>query len=857
MKKTVIASLAFLLYAFSQTIAAETFTVADIRIDGLQRVSAATVFRALPIEVGQEVDREIIARSIRELYDTGKFHDVRLERDGDVIIVTLSERPTISKIEIDGNKSIETEDLLDGLAQADLSEGSVFQRATLDKIKLDLERQYIAQGRYGARVTTEVKPQPRNRVVLNINIYEGEVASIKNINLVGNDVFNDEELLGLFELRTRPWWALFSSRDKYAREKLSGDLENLRSYYMDRGYINFQIESTQVSVTPSKEHVYITVNLSEGEVYTVNDVKLAGDLPVAEILLKSLLVVRKGQTFSRQLVTVTSDLITKRLGNEGYTFAEINGVPEVNEEDKTVDVTFFVNPGKRVYVRRINFKGNEKTSDEVMRREMRQMEGAWASGHKIERSKARLERLGFFRGVNVDTPRVPGTDDQIDVDFAVEEQPSGSIGASVGYQDGTGLVFGANVSQSNFLGTGNKVSFAINRTDLRNSYNFSFLNPYYTVDGVSRGYSLFFTETDYSNSNTTSFRTDVWGANVTYGYPINENERLAFTLGFDNAEVFSFISSKQPIKDFVDYEIGGSPTQSRDVFSYTVSASWTRSTLNKGIFADRGASQRLGIEIAVPGSDLEYFKITHRAERYFPLTKIWTLRLRSELGYGDGYADVDALPFYKHYYAGGFGSVRGYDDRTLGPTDIFQSQLDDIPQELSYEQAVINNSLTLAAQLQELGEPIFSEEDPTVIVGYERTEAYEEFEAQVVADEQEAYVNGGRDAVIESVKRTADPFGGNLLVEGSAEFIFPAPFAKDKRSLRTLFFIDGGNVFDTNRRDENEELEINARNLRYSAGVGLSWLTAIGPLTFTYAKTINDQPGDDTRSFQFSLGQSL
>ncbi|MBL4866937.1 MAG: outer membrane protein assembly factor BamA [Pseudomonadales bacterium] len=612
---------------------------------------------------------------------------------------------------------------------------------------------------------------------------------------------------------------------------------------MDRGYINFTIESTQVSVTPDKEHVYITVNVTEGEKFTVEDVQLAGEIPIPEDLMRAMLIVKEDQTFSRQLVTFTENLISKRLGNEGYTFAEVNGVPEVDNDTKTVKITFFVNPGKRVYVRRISFSGNEKTSDEVLRREMRQMEGAWASGQKIELSKVRLERLGFFKGVNMSMPKVPGTDDQVDIDFTVEEQASGSIGASLGYQDGTGLVFGANVSQNNFLGTGNQVSFAINRTDIRNSYNFSYVNPYYTVDGVSRGFSLFFQETDFSGSSSvSSYQTDAYGASIRFGYPINENERLNFAFGFDNTTIFAADTSAVEIREFVDYQrdqcfidnvdprdvddpaddFNGVPfneefdvlvfnddgsikvdcnlrrnadfitdenlitdedrirrtdagIQSRHFTNYTVTGSWNRSTLNRGLLANRGASQRLALELSVPGSDLEYYKVTYQAQRYFKVSSEWTLRFRTELGYGDGYSDTGRLPFYKHYFAGGFGSVRGYSDRSLGPDD---------------------SSGSLRA------------------------------------------------------------FGGNLLTEGSVELIFPAPFVKDRRSVRTAFYIDGGNVFDTNRTDE-EGLDLELSEIRYSVGVGLTWITGVGPLTFNYSRAFNHSPDDRTRGFNFSLGQTF
>ena len=817
MKRSII-RLSLIFIFLTQSAFADTFVVSDIRIDGLQRLSARSAFSVLPIDVGDTVDARLIADSIRALFRSGNYQDIKVEREGDVLVYVVSERPSISSIELDGNKSIDSENLLEGLARSGLEEGSVFQRATLERVKLELERQYIAQGRYGASVDTKVTPQPRNRVSLEIDIYEGEVASIKHVNIVGNKVFEDETLQDIFELKETHFWSFFKGDDKYAREKISGDLENLRSFYMDRGYINFAIESTQVSVTPNKEHVYITVNVSEGEKFTIDEVTLAGEIPIPEALMKAMLIVKKDQTFSRQLITYTENLISKRLGNEGYTFAEVNGVPEIDNETKKVKVTFYVDPGKRVYVRRISFNGNEKTADSVMRREMRQMEGAWASGQKIELSKVRLERLGYFKGVSIDMPKVAGSDDQIDLEFSVEEQASGSIGASVGYQDGTGVVFGANVSQRNFLGTGNQVSFAINRTKTRNSYNFSYVNPYFTVDGVSRGFSVFFQETDFSESSSVSnYQTDSFGASMRFGYPINENERLNFAFGFDNTTIFASNQNAVEIKEFIGYEDGrclvreevpasvdiegndvaayfqdvpvepetfdcdtllsqfheDAGIQSDAFTNYTITGSWNRSTLNRGLLANRGASQRLALELSLPGSDLEYYKFTYKAQRYFKVTDAWTLRFRTEVGYGDGYGDTERLPFYKHYFAGGFGSVRGYTDRSLGPEDsLFSSRA----------------------------------------------------------------------------------FGGNLLTEGSIELIFPTPFVKDRRSVRTAFFLDGGNVFDTDRGAEHD---FELSELRYSVGVGLTWITGIGPLTFSYAKPINESPDDTTRGFNFSVGQTF
>lgn len=802
MKKTVLATiLAATLYGLPAW--ADAFKVSDIRIEGLQRISASSVFSTLPVNVGDQIDDQRISEALKALFKTGNFQDIQIGRDGNVLVISVSERPSISSIELEGNKSIEKDKLLDGLAQSGLAQGSVFKRETLDRVRLELQRQYIAQGRYGARIEPSVTPQPRNRVALKIKVVEGEVAAIKEVNIVGNKVFEEADLLDVFELKSSHFWSFIKGDDKYSREKLSGDLENLRSYYLDHGYINFAIESTQVSITPDKQSVYITVNVHEGEKFSVNEVKLAGDLVVKEQDLNQLLLVRKGQTFSRQLVTLTEDLLRKRLGNDGYTFAKINGVPEINEKDKTVNITFFVDPDRRVYVRRVNFSGNEKSRDEVMRREMRQMEGAWASTQSIELGKTRLERLGFFKGVEVETPRVAGTEDQVDVNYKVEEQPSGSIGASVGFQQGTGLVFGANVSQSNWLGTGNNVSFGLNRNQYRSSYSFKYVNPYYTVDGVSRGFSLFYTTTDFAkaSSNISRYATDRKGGNVNFGYPINENERLSFALGYELTTVFGSSYSSPFVRDFIDYVpvcsavqdttadialvastssncIGltgvNKATQSASFQAFNVTGTWYRSTLNKGVLPDRGASNQISLEVTAPRSDLSYYKLSYSTQRFLPLVSDWTLRLRGDLGYGDGYGNTKQLPFYENYYSGGYGSVRGYQDRTLGPLD--------------------NNTLG------------------------------------------------------------ALPFGGNVLVEGGAEFIFPVPFVKDKRSIRTAFFVEAGNVFDTHRTDE-PGLEITPSELRYSAGFGLTWITAIGPMAFSLAKPFHYQRGDERQVFQFSLGQ--
>ncbi|MGH8354695.1 MAG: outer membrane protein assembly factor BamA [Pseudomonas sp.] len=763
---------------------AESFTISDIRVNGLQRVSAGSVFGALPLNVGEQADDRQLVDATRALFKTGFFQDIQLGRDGDVLVITVVERPSISSIEIEGNKAITSEDLLKGLKQSGLSEGEIFQRATLEGVRNELQRQYVAQGRYSAEIETEVIPQPRNRVALKININEGTVAAIQHINVVGNSVFPDEDLIDLFELKTTNWLSFFKNDDKYAREKLSGDLERLRSYYLDRGYINMDISSTQVSITPDKKHVYVTVNVDEGEKYTVRDVKLSGDLKVPEEEIKALLLVKDGQVFSRKVMTTTSELITRRLGNEGYTFANVNGVPEAHDEDHSVSITFVVDPGKRAYVNRINFRGNTKSEDEVLRREMRQMEGGWASTYLIDQSKTRLERLGFFKEVNVETPQVPGTDDQIDVNYSVEEQASGSITASVGFAQNAGLILGGSISQNNFLGTGNKVSVGLTRSEYQTRYNFGFVDPYWTVDGVSLGYNAFYRTTDYDelDVDVSSYAVDSLGAGVSIGYPISETARLTYGLTVQQDDINTGVYTVDEIFDFLEQE-GDSYTNLK------ASVGWSESTLNKGVLANRGHSQSLVFESTVPGSDLSFFKLDYRGQVFAPLTDNYTLRLHTELGYGDSYGSTSGLPFYENYFAGGFGSVRGFKDNSLGPRST--------PSDGS-------NPGTLA--------------DPD------------------------------QDAL---------PFGGNVLAQGGVELLFPMPFVKDQRSLRTAVFWDVGNVFDTNCGSRTNCSGIDAGELASSVGVGLTWITAMGPLSFSLAMPIVKPDDADTQVFQFSLGQTF
>ncbi len=644
----------------SQPVTAEEFTVSDIEVEGLQRVSAGNVFSALPLDIGESMDEQTLADAIRTLFQTGLFTDIEASRDGNVLILTIKERPAIASIEIEGNKNIETDMLMDALAGAGLQEGQVFRRATLERLELEILRSYVGQGRYNARVKATAEELPRNRVAVRLDINEGDVAAIRHINIVGNEAFSDEELLDLFELRTSSWWNSLTSKDKYARERLSGDLESLRSHYLDKGYLDFNIESSQVSISPDKKDVFVAISVSEGEKYTISDISLRGNLIVPEEELLELIELEPGDTLSRGELTATSERLARRLGREGYTFANVNAVPEA-AEDNTAAVIFYVEPGKRAYVRRINFEGNVTTKDEVLRQEMTQMEGGVASTDRIEFSKEQLERLGYFRSVTVDTTPVPGADDLVDVNFSVEEQPTGSLSASVGFSQVSGMILGASISENNFFGTGKRVSIGANFSDSIKSANFSYDDPYYTVDGVSRGFSLFARETDFEEQDISSYLLDEYGGRLTFGYPIDSYSRLNFGVGYTLSKIRPGSYTADEVLRFIDEE-------GNDFHNYFLTTSWSRSTLNRGLLPSDGYSHSISADVAVPGSDLTFYKLRYKGNSYWPLDEDhnWVIRARGELGYGDGYGDRSQMPFYEHFYSGGYGSVRGFRANSLG-----------------------------------------------------------------------------------------------------------------------------------------------------------------------------------------------
>jgi len=640
----------------------EAFEVSDIRVEGLQRISPGTVFNFLPVEVGGNFTEHDSELTIRSLYKSGYFRDIRLERDGSVLVFIVQERPAIASIKVQGNDDIETEPLLESLKDIGLAEGNVFDRSLLEKVELELERQYYSRGKYGVKIETTVTPLERNRVGILIDVSEGAVAKIRQISIVGNRVFDDKTLVKRLSQSTPNWLSFYTKDDQYSKQELAADLETLRSYYQDRGYIKFNVDSTQVSITPDKKDIYITINITEGEQYRVREVRLSGELPVPAEQLYQDFRINAGDVFSRKRVTDTVTRISDSLGNAGYAFANVNTVPDVNEETREVDLTFFVDPGKRVYVRRINFAGNTKTRDEVLRQELRQLEGGWFSAEKVERSRTRLQRLGYFEGVNVETPAVPGSTDQVDVDYSVTEQASGSISLGIGFSQTSGIILNGSVTQDNFLGSGRRVSVSVNNSDVTKVLSLSYTNPYYTVDGVSRGFGAFYRDTDANEANIADYSTDTYGANVTYGFPISEYNSFRFTIEAD--------SLKLKTSEFSSFEITEFIADHGDSFkSLGLATSLSHDTRNRRIFPSSGGVRRIGLDSKIPGSQLEFYKVDLRIQQYIPLTKLFVFHTKADIGYGDGYGDFDNLPFFENYFAGGVRSVRGFEDNSLGPRD--------------------------------------------------------------------------------------------------------------------------------------------------------------------------------------------
>lgn len=671
MKLRFLTGLVAALFVAAPALAFDPFVVQDIRVEGIQRTEAGTVFNYLPVRVGETFTEAQAADAIRGLFATGFFSDVRIEVENNVIVVLVDERPAIADVTFTGVKEFDKDGLKKGLRDIGLSEARIFDRALLERAEQELKRQYLSRGRYAAEVTTTITPLERNRVGINFTVVEGAVAKIRQINIVGNNAFKDDDLLELFQLTTPGWLTWYTKNDQYSRQKLSADLETLRSHYLDRGYLDFNIDSTQVSITPDKSDIYITINLTEGEQYKVSAVRFTGDLVLPEETYRELVAIKPGDVFSRENLTATNKALMDRLGNEGYAFANVNAAPEVDKEKREVAFTIFVDPGRRVYVRRINVGGNTKTRDEVVRREMRQFEGAWYDAEKINRSRTRIDRLGYFEEVTVETPAVPGSTDQVDVNFNVKERATGNLTLGAGFSSSDKLVLSGSISQENVFGSGKSLSLGLNTAKSGRTLSVSFTDPYYTVDGLSMGYDVYHRTYDPSDvSSVAAYKTVSTGAGLRIGFPIGEDDAINFGLGVDRTKLSTYSDSPQQYKNFcIDFDCND-PSGVGDVVvnSLVATAGWSRDKRDSFIYPRAGTYQRVFAEAAVPPGKLRYLKLNYQYQHWFPVGREHALMLNADLGWARGYGGKP-LPFYKNFYAGGIGTVRGFEQSSLGPRE--------------------------------------------------------------------------------------------------------------------------------------------------------------------------------------------
>ncbi len=671
--------LALLLMLPMTTLAADEFVVKDMRVQGLQRISEGTVFNYLPVNVGDTVDNIRIGEAIRSLYGQNLFDNIEMRRDGDTLVVVVVERPSIESFEIDGNKDIKTEDLMESLRGVGLARGRTFDRSVLDNVEMFLREQYYDRGKYGVTIDTNIQDRPNNTVRVKIIVKEGERAKIRQVNIVGNETFTDDEIRDDFTLDTANWLSWIRQDDRYAKEALEGDLEILRSFYMDRGYADFKIESTQVAISPNKKDIFVTIGIREGELYTISDVKLVGEMVIPETFLRGLILTKPGAIFNQRALTSTSDLMSFRLGEEGYANAEIEPVPELDREKKEASVTFYINAKNRVYVRRISFNGVDQVDDEVLRREMRQMEGSYLSNSLIDRSKIRLQRLPFIERAEVNNSPVPGSPDLVDVDFDLEYRMPGQFSGGVGYSESQKLLLNGSIVHTNFLGTGNRVALQLNSGRFQKQYSLSHSDPYRSMDGIRRTVSVNYRDITQFTSAASDFSTTSAGATVDYGYPISEYQSISVGATFQHSELLSSINSTQHAQDWVANNgdqfvenLGSAGSFFGTEFdTVELIAGWTYDSRNRSLFANRGTRQQLLLSMAVPGSDVEFYQARYTFTKYFPISRKWTVRFNTELGLGEGLGATTALPPYKQFYGGGPQSVRGFKESYLGPRDSF------------------------------------------------------------------------------------------------------------------------------------------------------------------------------------------
>lgn len=753
--------------AFAQGAAA--FTISDIRVEGISRTEPGTVFSHLPFRAGDEYTAEKGTRAIHALYASGLFRDVTLTQDGDVLVVHIVERPAVATIETSGIKAFDKDAVEKSLRDVGMAEGRIFDQAVLERADQELRRQYLARGYYGVSVKTTVTPLERNRVRITISVDEGRASSISAIRFVGNKTFDNDELADLMQLGVPNWFSWYTKRDLYSREKLAADLESIRSFYMNQGYLDFKIDSVQVSIAPNKSDVYVTINMTEGEKYTVNDVRLTGDLLGLDSELQALITLEKGEMYNAEKVKNVSSAITDKLATLGYAFATANASPISDAQGRMVDIVYTVDPGRRAYVRRVNITGNNRTRDEVIRREVRQYEAAWFNSDLVKLSRDRIDRLGYFESVTAEPKPVPGTRDQVDLEVNVKERPTGSISLGAGYSTSEGIILSAGFAQNNVFGTGNSVSVDVNTSKSQRTIALSVVQPYITPEGISRSWDVYDRSVDLKELEVADVKYDTRGFGVSWGIPFTELDRVFLGGRFEMTDVKSNANSPWRYQNYED-KYGDNP------MTVALTLGWSRDSRDNSLAPTRGVYQRLNGEFALPGFDIQYYKATYQYQQYIPLSRTWTLAFNGEVGWGDVYGKTDEFPFFKNFYAGGIGSVRGYKSGSLGPKQ------------------------------------------------------YDPYDGD------------------------SDNLGGDRMLTGSIEILAPLPGGD--RTLRVFGFLDAGYVWGYEgvgvRQYRRQSMSLS--DLRYSTGIGVAWISPLGPLKFSIAAPLNDKDGDDIQRFQFQIG---